>query len=295
MKNKNALVKKRLIVFTLLSIATGWAIIFIIPLAGFAYGESVSVIILMAMMFSPAISNVLTRLLTKEGFENMLLHPHWKGNGKRYLVVFFGPSILLFLSAVIYFSIFPNSYDGQFVQVKAMLEAHGPAGMTAAGMLMISLVQIVVLGPIINLVPTLGEELGWRGYLLPKLRELFSDRAALIISGSIWGFWHLPALVMGHNYGKDYFGYPWLGIMAMIVFCVVLGIIEGYATIKFDSVIPAAMIHSALNAGAGLPLMVAKPGYNTLLGPAITGLAGGIPFIFLAIVLYLKTDNSRKI
>ena len=41
----------------------------------------------------------------------------------------------------------------------------------------------------------------------------------------------------------------------MIVFCLILGIIEGYATMKLNSVIGAAMIHSVVNAGAGLPIL----------------------------------------
>ena len=121
---------------------------------------------------------------------------------------------------------------------------------------------------------------------------LLTDRAALVITGIIWGMWHIPVIVMGHNYGTDYMGYPWLGILAMIVFCVVLGVIEGYISIKLESVIPAAMIHSVVNAGAGLPIILAKSGYNPVLGPAITGLIGGLPFVVLAVVLLIKAGNK---
>jgi len=139
----------------------------------------------------------------------------------------------------------------------------------------------------------LGEELGWRGYLLPKLRSFFSDRTALVVSGAIWGIWHLPVIVMGHNYGTGYAGYPWLGILAMVVFCIIFGTIEGYVAIKLESVIPAAMIHSVLNAGAGLPLYLVKGEYNMLLGPAVTGLIGGLPFAVLAVVLFIKAGNTK--
>ena len=53
----------------------------------------------------------------------------------------------------------------------------------------------------------------------------------------------------------------------MIIFCIVLGIIEGYATIALKSVIPTTMIHSTVNAGAALPMLLAKAGYNPLMGP----------------------------
>ncbi|MDD4775769.1 MAG: CPBP family intramembrane metalloprotease [Syntrophomonas sp.] len=154
--------------------------------------------------------------------------------------------------------------------------------------------QIIVIGPIINIIPTLGEELGWRAYLLPQLRLLLSDRAALVIAGVIHGLWHTPVILMGHNYGLSYSGYPWLGILAMVVFCVWLGIIEGYMTIKINSVIPAAMIHSTINAGAGLAIIMAKSGYNPLLGPSITGIVGGLPFMVWALILFMKTGRIRS-
>ena len=141
----------------------------------------------------------------------------------------------------------------------------------------------------------MGEELGWRGYLLPKLRTLFSDRLSIIISGIIWGLWHAPVIIMGHNYGTDYPGYPYVGILVMVVFCVALGIIEGYFTIKLNSVIPAAMIHSAMNAGAALPLIVAKVGINQTIGPTVAGLIGGLPLFLVAITLFLKLDSAKTL
>jgi hypothetical protein len=99
---------------------------------------------------------------------------------------------------------------------------------------------------------------------------------------------------MGHNYGTEYFGYPWLGVVGMIVFCVIFGVIEGYITIKLKSAIPAAMIHSTINAGAAMAIYLAKPGFNPLLGPAITGILGALPFLALAVVLFIKAGTLPK-
>ena len=43
----------------------------------------------------------------------------------------------------------------------------------------------------------LGEEYGWRGFLLPKLLHKFNLFYASIILGLIWGFWHFPAYLIG--------------------------------------------------------------------------------------------------
>ena len=294
MEQEKLVTKKRLIIFIVLTIVIAWMMFLSIPLFGLTYGSGLSMVIIMAAMFVPATSSLLTRLITKEGFGDMYLRPHFKGHVKDYLLVYFGPTIMLFLSGAVYFLIFPGSFDPEFSTLKGLVASSGKQGLTASTLLIVQILIFVVIGPIVNIIPTLGEELGWRGYLLPKLRIFLSDRVALIITGVIWGIWHLPVIVMGHNYGTVYWGYPWLGILAMIVFCVALGSIEGYMSIKLQSVIPAAMIHSTVNAGAALPIYLIKGSYNTLLGPAITGLIGGLPFIVLAAILLMKTGRKMK-
>lgn len=279
---------KRLFIFIALALILGWGLFSVIPVKGFTYGDTSSTMVLVAAMFSPATASLLTRFITKEGFKNMYLRPSFKGHFKEYLLIYFGPTFLLLLSGAIYFLIFPGSFDKNLTFVN-----HG-SNISALNLLAIGILQVAIIGPVINIIPTLGEELGWRGYLLPKLQIFYPDRTALVICGAIWGIWHLPVIVMGHNYGKDYPGYPFTGILAMVIFCIVLGIIEGYAAIKLKSVIPAAMIHSTVNAGAALPIIVSKEGFNTLIGPAITGLLGGLPFIATAVILFSKAKDLRK-
>lgn len=293
MDNEKTTTKKRLILFVVLTIVIAWIIFSLVPICGLTYGKGLSIVVIAAGMFVPALSSILTRLLTKEGFHNMYLRPHFKGHIKDYLLVFFGPTALLLLSGVVYFLIFPANFDSEFTILKGLATSGSTSGISASTLLLISVLQVALIGPVVNIIPTMGEELGWRGYLLPKLCELFSDRVALIITGVIWGLWHIPVIVMGHNFGTDYIGYPWLGILVMTLFCVVLGVIEGYISIKLKSAIPAAMIHSTVNAGAALPIIMTKSGYNTLLGPTIVGVVGGLPFTILAILLFLKVGKQR--
>ena len=52
------------------------------------------------------------------------------------------------------------------------------------------LVYLLITGP-------LGEELGWRGFALPRLLKRFNPFAASLILGFIWGVWHLPSFFLG--------------------------------------------------------------------------------------------------
>lgn len=280
--------------YMVLSIVTAWIVFLQIPAWGLQYGTGSSVLILAAAMFAPALSNILTRLITKEGFQNLYLKPHLKRNWKYYLLLYVGPTMLLLASGVFYFLIFPQEFDKSLSVLHQTAAAGGQSSLSTDRLIQMQLLVFLLIGPLVNIIPTLGEELGWRGYLLPKLREFFTDRTALVMTGIFWGFWHTPVIIMGHNYGTAYAGYPWLGILAMIIFCTALGIIEGYFTIKMQSVIPAAMIHSTVNAGAAFPVIYAKAGYNPLLGPSITGLVGGIPFMVLAVILLIRIGKTDR-
>jgi membrane protease YdiL (CAAX protease family) len=67
------------------------------------------------------------------------------------------------------------------------------------------------MGPAVNGLFAFGEELGWRGYLLPKLMPLGKWKAYVLV-GIIWGLWHGPLVLAGFNYPA----FPVLGVLGMI-------------------------------------------------------------------------------
>ena len=242
-----------------------------------------------AAMFFPAIGVLLTRLITKEGFQNAWLRPHFKGNIKTYLLAYFGPGILTLLGAAIYFLIFPQEFDASCGYMAATLEAAGTpmeAMPIPLPLLMaVQTVEALLLGPILNFVTCFGEEWGWRGYLLPKMSEKLPAIPMLLVNGVIWGLWHAPLTAIGHNYGVGYPGFPFTGIGAMCGFCIIMGVFLSYVSMKTKSCIPAVMGHGAINSIGAIGMFFTKEGGNPFVGPGPTGIVGGIPFILVAIVI----------
>ena len=122
-------------------------------------------------------------------------------------------------------------------------------------------------GLVITALATFGEEAGWRGFLLRQLAPLGFWRSSLVI-GAIWGVWHFPLILMGHNYPQ----HPVLGVLMMIAFCILLAPLHSYIRLKARSVIGATILHAGVNANAGLAIMLVKGGSDLTTG--ITGLPG---------------------
>ena len=250
-----------------------------------------------AAMFFPAIGVLITRLITKEGFKNAWIRPNIKGNVKTYLLAYFGPGILTILGTLLYFMIFRGSFDPECGYMKLTLEAAGTPvealPMPLSSVLLIQGVQALTIGPIMNFVTCFGEEWGWRGYLLPKMSEKISLIPMLLMNGVIWGLWHAPLTAVGHNYGMGYPGFPFTGILAMCLFCIVMGVFLSYVSLKTKSCIPAVLGHGAINSFAAIGIYFTKDGGNPFVGPAPTGVIGMIPFVVVAVVMVwrLKRDN----
>ena len=154
----------------------------------------------------------------------------------------------------------------------------------------LSLLQGLVAGVTINAVFGFGEELGWRGLLLRKLGYMGFWKSSLTI-GVVWGIWHAPIILQGHNYPE----HPVAGILMMTIWCILLAPIFSYVRLKAKSVIAAAIFHGSFNATAGLAVMVVKGGNDLLIG--VTGLAGFIVLVILNIglIIYDKFLTNEPI
>lgn len=235
-------------------------------------------------MWGPGIAALVTTLIiTKLPFKTLRLST--LGPKRYYLWAWLLPPALVILSGLLTIVIRTGQLDKEFTFMQQQMELTGTQLPVSTGILvLIQIGQALLFGPLINVIFTMGEELGWRGFLLPLLLPL-GQWKALIISGVIWGVWHAPAIAQGHNYPD----HPLLGILLMIVFCVLLGIIIGWMYLNTRSPWVAALAHGSINAWAGLPYLFLKPGFDTALGGTLTSIPGWLVMgLFLGWLILTK-------
>lgn len=151
----------------------------------------------------------------------------------------------------------------------------------------LTLIQGLLAGFTVNAIAGFGEELGWRGFLLKEYSDMKFWKASILI-GFIWGLWHAPLILLGHNYPE----HPIIGVLMMIIWCILLTPFFNYITIKAKSVIAAAIMHGTLNATAGIAIMLVDGGNDLTVG--MTGISGFIALIIILILLYFYDRKTAK-
>lgn len=295
--------RKRILIFTGLTFVLTYATELFIWLKGGLQIPNLG-LALMGIMMIPALCSILTRKLTDEGRADLWLKPDIRRNYKNYLAAWLLPFVFIAIGAAFFFLLFPDRLDRDFTLIRNSLALLDPDGkeLTRPDLIKVILLQLgtaLLLSPILNFVPSFGEELGWRGYLFPKLLEVTSRRKAMLISGVIWGLWHAPLIAMGYNYGNNYRFFPWPGILGMALYCVFLGAFMCYLTLRSGSVLSAAIVHGASNGAANSGILFLNGTLNPFIGPVPLGIIGGLGWIlagvFSLIAINRIKQNSEKI
>lgn len=91
----------------------------------------------------------------------------------------------------------------------------------------------------------LGEELGWRGFLVPELGKWMGFTGVALVSGLVWAVWHWPLIFMG-LYGNE--GTPLtFQLVAFTLFIAANGVILTFLRLKSGSLWPAVIFHMSNN------------------------------------------------
>jgi uncharacterized protein len=191
-------------------------------------------------VFAPALAALIVRRwITREGFADLQIHLQIR-RWPVYLLAWFLP--LIIIAVVVLFAYGFNLSLPDYSLQRGFVEQAGsqpPEGLRFLHFLLLVLLAAPLLTPVM-----LGEELGWRGYLQPRLfpeRPVFSA----LLTGLIWGVWHLPLHLSGyHLYGSA----PVVStIPLLIIYSILLSILFGWLQQQANSVWAPALAHAAAN------------------------------------------------
>ncbi|WP_444964187.1 lysostaphin resistance A-like protein [Nocardiopsis sp. M1B1] len=289
-------------VFTALAFALAWLVA--LPLW---FGDGLTSpwfpLVATAVMMTPAIAALVVVFLVERPRRKAWTLGLWPLRPFRRLLGYSALGIVVPIALVLsalpvgaLLGVYPADFANLSAFRQALTEQAGAAGaaeipIPVGALIAIQLAALPV-AAFVNLIPALGEELGWRGWLLPRLMPL-GTLPALLVSGVIWGLWHAPLILLGYNY-PDAPG--WLGLTAMVGMCVVVGAVFGWLRLRSGSVWPAALAHAAFNGAGGTYLLFAKAGEHVDTTQAtILGWSGWIvPLVLVVVLIATGQFSSAK-
>ncbi|NMB54569.1 MAG: CPBP family intramembrane metalloprotease [Leptolinea sp.] len=177
------------------------------------------------LMWSPGIAAIITQLI----FEHSLKGLGWKPGKFKYLALAYllplGYCLVVYgLTWLTGLGIFPSPQFLKELKNSYPMFSGENAIVIYTGLMM-------SLGFITSMVSALGEEIGWRGFLVPELAKLVPFSQVGLISGIIWALWHLP-LILFANYNLP--GTPkWYAVVMFVI--MVLGISFAFAWLRLKS------------------------------------------------------------
>ena len=286
--------KNKLISALVLNFSLSWGLALITYLVGLRFTGSNVAIIGIVYMFMPALS---VAILSKFFWHIPLKQWGVKKPQNRWVfIACLLPLFLALLTFLLSFFIpgikFEPGMDGiisRFATDSQSIAAMKNQITTLGSFLpFIIIAQSIVGGLTINSLVAFGEEYFWRGFFLQQLEKISWLKASIII-GFVWGLWHAPLILQGHNYPQ----HPIAGVFMMILWCILLSFSMVYFVRKTHSVFTAALFHGLLNGTAGLPLIWTSNGNDLIIG--VTGLVGCLSLLILNFLLYLYDHQNQRV
>ena len=289
---------KKVGLFLLFAFLFSWASYLLLKLIGVSYGSTIYMVILaIGYMPGPAIA---AYLVQKVIYKESLSEIGWKLDLKnkkwilQTILVYFSLMLLTLLVIFILGNILQTENYGMLdfspegLQdrlgnlMKKMLKTEIPElpDFPPFILLIILLFQGVIAGFTINLPFMFGEEFGWRGLFLKEVKSMGFIKSSLLI-GIVWGIWHLPIILDGHNYPSN----PKMGALMMCLFTTGISPLFTYIRIKSNSIIGPCALHGMINATGAIFLLYVANGNEFY--ASVAGWAGFIAAVFTIGGIYI--------
>ena len=207
-------------VFSVLVLAISWGFeAYIIANGGV---RSFGPLWIVALMCIPGLLSVVLRIVLRSGYGDIGIRV---GSGRFYFYALAIP-----LSAAVLVVLASSVLDIRTLVLASLAE------LVQVGSVLLTILALGLIG-------AFGEELGWRGFLLPKLMS-GGVRHPYLVCGIVWAAWHLPLIAFGGSYET---GNPWLMAAIYAFGIIAMSFVFSELRVRSGSVWVAAIAHAAHN------------------------------------------------
>ncbi len=192
-----------------------------------------------ALMWMPAIAALLTVAIRRLDIKSLGLSTF----GARYAVL--GYVTPLLYAAIAYALVWTLGF-GKFPDAAAIATLSARLGwrLNAPAFVALYFLLIGSTGMIDGVARALGEEIGWRGFLAPRLVGHMGFTWGAIVTGLIWTVWHMPVLLFAdYNSGTPW----WFALSCFAVMVVAISVVLTWIRLRSNSVWPCAFFHASHN------------------------------------------------
>lgn len=193
----------------------------------------------LALMWCPGTAGLLTRLL----FQGNLRGHGWGWGKTKYQFASYW--IPLAYAAIVYVPLwiagFSNFHAPVIARVTQRLGLHGFGASSSVVSYFLFIATVGMAGSCIS---ALGEELGWRGFLVPQLAKVMPFGGVALTSGVIWSLWHYPLILFANYHGA---GPAWYSLMCFTVLVIGISFLFAWMRLKSGSVWTGMFLHASHN------------------------------------------------
>ena len=213
-------------IITYLILVFGLSAIFYIPIIAAGSLEVGGGIYVLGLMWMPAVAALITALIYQHSFRGL----GWKLGKPRYLAIgYLLPLVYSLIAYCFIWIIGLGAFSTTALEGKSLWSF---------------LLSSASFGVLTSLISATGEEIGWRGLLVPQLAKKVNFVKTALISGVIWVVWHAPLILMvDYNSGTP----KWFALLCFSLLAVGLSFPFAWLRLASGSFWPAALMHASHN------------------------------------------------
>ena len=260
---------------------------FLIVLSIPAYWLRIRGISPFAILFTPAIASIITRLILKEGFRDVSFSFRGHNLRKAYSIAYLFPmAVALIVYGFTWISGLAE-FDFSLVQSNASIPL--PENPYLGFLVLIAIVWTVQVA--VNMFFVAGEEIGWRGYMLTRLIDSGAPYP-LLIHGLIWSAYHIPLILFG-----AYSAAAGPSVVLSVILFTIIATSFSYllAWLRLDSGIiwPSFVAHATSNALTQTAFNPVTQGNHSMLWIGESGIVTAVVLLFMIILVKKMYSHLR--